>query len=111
MHNQNILNGGKSLKCKDIESRACLVYQRKVKEKKNGESDTRRVLGRFQCVTPADSLEKLSALQMFETYINCGDGEMAQQLIAFVALAEDLGSGSSTHMAAHNNLKLQFQKI
>ena len=37
--------------------------------------------------------------------------EMAQHLRAFVAFAEDLGLVPSTHMTAHNHLKLQFQGI
>lgn len=36
---------------------------------------------------------------------------MAQQLRALAALPEDPGSVPSTHMAAHNCLKLQFQGI
>lgn len=34
--------------------------------------------------------------------------EMAQQLTALVALAEDLDSIPSTHAVAHNPLSLQF---
>ena len=33
---------------------------------------------------------------------------MSQLLRALAAIPEDLGSVSSTHMAAHNSLKLQF---
>ena len=38
-------------------------------------------------------------------------GEMAQWLRALTALPEDPGSILSTHMAAHNCLKIQFQGI
>lgn len=38
-----------------------------------------------------------------------GAGEMAQQLKALAA--EDLGSGLSTHMVAHNGLLVLFQRI
>ncbi|CAO2608825.1 hypothetical protein LEMLEM_LOCUS13963 [Lemmus lemmus] len=37
--------------------------------------------------------------------------EMAQRLRALTALPEDPGSIPSTHMAAHNCLKIQFQGI
>ena len=40
-----------------------------------------------------------------------GAGEMAQWLGALTALPEDLGSIPSTHMAAHNCLKIQLQGI
>ena len=40
-----------------------------------------------------------------------GAGEMAQRLRALTALPEDPGSIPSTHMAAHNCLKIQFQGI
>ena len=40
-----------------------------------------------------------------------GAEEMAQQLRALTALPEDPGSIPSTHMAAHNCLKMQFHKI
>lgn len=38
-------------------------------------------------------------------------GEITQQVRARVALPEDLGSISSTHMATHNCLSLHFQGI
>ena len=40
-----------------------------------------------------------------------GAGEMAQRLRALTALPGDLGSVPSTHMAAHNCLKMQFPEI
>jgi hypothetical protein len=36
---------------------------------------------------------------------------MAHKLRALIALAEDLSSISNIHMAAHNHLYLQLQKI
>lgn len=38
-----------------------------------------------------------------------GAGEVANQLTALDTLPEDLGLVSSTHMAAHRHLYLQFQ--
>jgi hypothetical protein len=40
-----------------------------------------------------------------------GGGEAAQWLRALVPLAEDWSSILSTHMAAHNHLKGQLQRI
>lgn len=40
-----------------------------------------------------------------------GAGEMAQKLRAFVALADNSGSFSSTRMVARKHLQLQFQGI
>lgn len=37
-------------------------------------------------------------------YKTKGPGEMTQWLKAFTALMEDLGEGSSIHMASHNHL-------
>lgn len=42
---------------------------------------------------------------------NTWAGEITQQVRARVALPEDLGSISSTHMATHNCLSLHFQGI
>ena len=42
---------------------------------------------------------------------NTGIGEMARWLRAMVALAEDVVLNSSTHMVAHNNPYLQFQRV
>ncbi|KAK7798640.1 hypothetical protein U0070_002731 [Myodes glareolus] len=39
-----------------------------------------------------------------------GAGEMAQRLRALTALPEDPGLIPSTHMAAHNCLKMQFHE-
>jgi hypothetical protein len=38
----------------------------------------------------------------------CSAEDMTQKLRALAALAEDLGSAPSTHMAVHNSLQLQF---
>ena len=43
-----------------------------------------------------------------EWEMTVGAGEMALNLRAFVALAEELGSVPSSHMAAHNDLVLPF---
>lgn len=48
----------------------------------------------------------ISALEQSSKFkiLSYGDGELAQQLRAPIALTEDPGSVLSTHMAAHNRL-------
>jgi hypothetical protein len=49
---------------------------------------------------------------LFKKYVYViGAGEMAWWLRAPVALTEDPGSVSSTHMVAYNHLYLQFQVL
>jgi hypothetical protein len=40
-----------------------------------------------------------------------GEGEIVQQLRALGIIPEDLGSISSTHLAAHYCLSLQLQRV
>ena len=51
------------------------------------------------------SLDKLS-IQIPNSYLNSevGVGEMVQQVIVFIAVADGLGSSPSTHVLSHNHL-------
>ncbi|XP_075822740.1 protein HIDE1 isoform X2 [Microtus pennsylvanicus] len=53
----------------------------------------------------------LTGLVVVTVVVRKGAGEMALRLRALTALPEDRGSIPSTHMAAHNCLKIQFQGI